>query len=734
MGENKNKLSLKPVWITLVFLVITVSITVLFFRGMEGPSMVSSNILVLTLININIILVTLLVLLLSRNLIKLFFERRQKRLGSRFRAKLISAFIGLALIPSILLLIVASRLLTSSIDNWFSIQVEKSLDNALQVAQTFYQKSEEKVLSQGGDLARLLSKEGIPGQSRTIDPEIQLGLNRLLERKLEEEHLSSIGLYNARSEEVAKAVDPDLSEARYVHPSVDLFQKAAEGKSFTVIRTMELGDMVRGISPVMGNKGSVEGYLVVDTIIPQTFVDKMEDITKAFEDYKQLQAFKNPIKGSYVLSFFIIVLLIIFSATWFGFYIARGITVPIQKLAEGTEAVAQGDLDFRIDVKASDEIGVLVDSFNKMTGDLKQSKDSLIASNRELEERRAYMEQVLQTIATGVISVNGKDEITTFNRSAEQILGVRADSALGRHYATFFTAHKLTPLARLIEQMHTSPKEYLEEEAQVETPTNILTLHVTLTQLPGNGRGRKGVVLVFDDLSELLRAQKVAAWQEVARRIAHEIKNPLTPIQLSAQRLRKRFLENSNDWSIPEEFRRVFDESTDIIISEVNSLKTLVDEFSNFARMPSPRPSPQNINAIVREVVALYQGAHKDLEISGSFAEGVPPVQVDRDQIKRVLVNLFENAAESMSHKGRVWISTSHDPVHRTCRVEVSDEGIGIPPEDVDKLFLPYFSKKKSGTGLGLAIVNRIVSDHNGQIRVKPNHPRGTTFVVELPA
>lgn len=737
MGEGKNKITLKPVMITSGFLLLTLSVTILFFRGMEGPTLISSNILVLTLVNINIILVTLLVLLLSRNLIKLYFERRQKRLGSRFRAKLIAAFVGLALVPSILLFIVASGLLTSSIENWFSIRVERSLDNALYVAQSVYLEAEKKTLDHG----RALSRQFTQGEDLhnalskgPLQQEVVKKFSALLEQRRLEQRLWSIALYNPQFGEIGKALEPSLSDTNYVFPSPDLFQKASTEGAFTVIRSTEFGDLVRGIVPVQKEEGPVQGYLVVDTIVPLSMVSKMEEITKSFEDYKQLYAFKNPIKGSYILSFFIIVLLIIFSATWFGFYIARDITVPIQKLAQGTEAVAQGDLDFRIDVAASDEIGILVSSFNKMTHDLKQSKNSLIATNRELEERRAYMEQVLQTIATGVISVNGKDEITTFNRSAEKILGIQAEEALGENFATFFTLHKLTPLARLIMRMQSSSKEFLEEEAQIETSTSNLTLHVTLTPLHGNGQGRRGIEMAFDDLSELLRAQKVAAWQEVARRIAHEIKNPLTPIQLSAQRLRKRFSEGGPEWNIPTEFRNVFDEATRIIINEVHSLKTLVDEFSNFARMPTPRPGPQDINTILQQVAVLYQGADKEIEIALKLEKNAPPVQADRDQVKRVFVNLFENAMEAMNRKGRIWVETSYNPSHHMFRVEISDEGAGIPQEDIEKLFLPYFSRRKSGTGLGLAIVNRIISDHNGQIKVKPRHPRGTTFVIELPA
>lgn len=723
----KPRGGLRPVLITALFLALSVSLTVLFFRGVEGPALFSTNILVLTLVNVNITLAILLILLLSRNLIKLYFERRQQPRRSSFKSKLVAAFIGLSMIPSILLFIVASGLLTSSIENWFSIQVEKSLGHALEVAQGYYQKSEEHV-------STLAQQTGRTIQERNLLEGPYEELARTLEGRREEYGVEAIHLFTPafhRFASTAKGI-PDLPNAPF--PATDLLQRALRsGEPITTVQSTHRGDLIRGILPLKTNE-RVVALLVVDSRIPSSFVAKMEEIKKALEDYKQLKAFKNPIKGSYILSFFIIVLLIIFSATWFGLYLARGITVPLQKLAEGTEAVAQGDLAVQIDVQANDELGVLVDSFNKMTADLKQTQEkvkeanrSLTESNLELESRRAYMEGILQNIAAGVISVNEKGIITTFNPSAERILNICAAEAVGEAYIPFFSCRKMEPMADLLDKIQRFKKTALEEQVHLEVRKKSLTLRTAVSLLQGEDQRVLGGVIVFDDLSELIRAQKLATWQEVAQRIAHEIKNPLTPIQLSAERLRKKYYEHSSD------FDKIFDESTRIVINEVHDLKNLVDEFSNFARMPAPRPTLQKIEPILKEVIVLYQSAHKDITITAQFDETAPPLNLDREQIKRLFVNLLDNAVDAMNREGGLSLQSSYDRAQQKVRIEVADEGSGISPEDLDKLFLPYFSRKKTGTGLGLAIVHRIVIDHNGQIRAVPRQPKGTTFVVEFP-
>lgn len=726
-----SKKALRALWLTLILILLSISATTLYYKGLGAPSALSNNILVLTLVNVNFILVILLTLLLSRNLIKLFFERRHQRLGTGFRTKLTFAFVGLSLIPSLLLFVVASGLLTAAVENWFGLQVERSLTSALGVAQSVYQEHEAGIYTQARSIGREIVRRD------WWQPETHGALTAFLEAEAAGAGRRSIWLLPPGSDP-RHAARWGGAPVRAVSPSArppfddppDEVRAVRSERS--LVRSTENGDVVWGAVPVVDQEGTPLGIVAIESLIPPDLVAKLEGISKTYEDYNQLKTFKNPIKGGYVLSFLIITLLIIFSATWFGFYVARGVTVPIQKLAEGTQAVAQGNLDFSIDVEASDELRVLVDSFNTMTRDLKASKEqveraatSLTQSNAELQARRTYMETILETIATGVVSVDKRGHVSIFNQAAERILGIPAVEAAGRSAQEVFGSRGLDALSRMLDPAGASD-DVLDREIQVEAQGRLLSLRVIVSRLHRPEQDL-GLVMVFDDLSDLLKAQKAAAWQEVAQRIAHEIKNPLTPIQLSAQRLRKKAVEQAPD------LRAVVDDATTAIINEVASLKTMVDEFSSFARMPVPQPEPLDLHDVLREVVQLYQAAYRDVRFHLRFGADVPSALADRNQMKRVFTNLVENAVEAIQKRGEVWVGTSYSPQPARIRIEVSDDGPGIDPDDRAKLFLPYFSKKKTGTGLGLAIVQRIISDHNGQIRVADRQPRGTTFVVELP-
>ncbi len=723
----------RPLMVALAFFILAVVLTAIevFFQKIEGPSLLANNIIILALVNVDIILLIVLILLLSRNFIKLYLERRQNIMGAKFRTRLVLYFLSAVLIPSVLLFIVASGLLTSAIESWFNIQVEKSLKNSLEVAQTYYQNSQDNALYYSKQISKTITEEQLLNeQNRQL-------LKEVVAKKAEEYNLGVVEIFSAQTEELVKALNPQIPEGSFIRPQQDIIKTGLKGKEITNIQSTGKGDIIRGVVPIYSsfNYKDIVGVVVVNYYIPQSLVNKMEEITGAYEEYKQLKAFKKPIKGSYLMVFLLITLIIIFAGTWFGFHLAKDITVPIQKLAEGTQAIAQGDLNFKIvGIKARDEIGMLVNSFNKMTDDLKFSNErlaeaniSLQKGNIELDRRRGYIETVLESIATGVISVDRDGRITTFNSSAEKILGIPASDVIGKHYQSALHLLPLDKVQELINRMRSQGKAAIEEELQVELNNKPLRLGLNITALRDEDNNYLGLVIVFEDLTELIKAQRVAAWQEVAKRIAHEIKNPLTPIQLSAQRLRKKFHENASD------FNKIFDECTNTIIHEVNSIKSLVNEFYNFARMPASRPAPNDLHEIINEVVPLYRSAHKDINIINNFAEDLPVINVDKEQFKRVFVNLFENAVEAMNNKGRVWVNTHYDSDLNLVKVEVADEGAGINPDDKDKLFLPYFSKKKTGTGLGLAIVNRIIADHSGYIRVTDNKPKGTTFIIELP-
>jgi two-component system nitrogen regulation sensor histidine kinase NtrY len=476
--------------------------------------------------------------------------------------------------------------------------------------------------------------------------------------------------------------------------------------------------------------------MVVAIHVPQRLEARLRGISQAFKEYKQLKLLKNPIKGIYILLFLLMTLIIVFSATWFGLYLARGITDPIQMLAEGTREVAAGNLKYKVEVRADDEIGILVDSFNRMTGDLAASQSKLEetyrdlqAKHAEVEQRRRYTETVLETVATGVVSLDASGRITTINGAAERLLGLPASQVHGQAASAVFRSPSYAEIAVLIERMGTQRDGMVEREVHVRRERHSVVLLASATALRGPQGSYMGMVLAFDDLTELLQAQRLAAWRDVAQRIAHEIKNPLTPIQLSAQRLRRRLGGERS----PEE-KRLLDEATSTIIQEVDGLKQLVDEFSRFARMPALAVKPTDLGRLLEGVVVLYRDSHPSLTIKGVFPPELPSLDLDPDQIKRAVLNLVDNAVEAVGQSGEVVVETLWLADSGRVRIVVADDGPGIAPEDRERLFVPYFSTKPTGMGLGLPIVQQIVTDHRGSIWVEDNQPRGSRFVIELEA
>ena len=727
---------LRPILLVLAFLLPMVYLTIYyndktqFSDKTHATRFVPSNILVLALLNVDIILLVLLILLLSRRLVKAFFERRQRLLGSGFRTKLIAAFVGFTLIPTLLLVGFAGSLLSQSIDHWFGQEVEHALKDSQDVVQAHWRGYETVALNAARAISREIYADGL------LDTVHQETLTVAMQRKRLEYGVGGVEVYSATKDLLTRAVDSRIPLHILDNPGNRVVDKALSNGEYNESHITDSGDLIRAAVTIPSVKGAreVDGVVIVDTYLPESLVTKMKRVVQSYKDYKEAKAYKNPVKAQYIALVLGIGLVIILSGTWFGFQIAKGITVPIQKLAEGTKAVAAGDLNFRITAKGTDEIGVLVDSFNRMTQDLKLSKAeleqanaSLQHSNIELDRRRAYIETVLDNIGSGVLSVDAGDRIATFNRSAERILSLKAEEIRGLSLIDVFKPIGLTMFMELVERLRSSTRETVAWEGQAELRGNTLVLGLNASRLRNETGRELGSVIVFEDLSALIKGQKAAAWQEVAQRIAHEIKNPLTPIQLSAERLRKKFFEKASD------FNDIFDQSTMTIVNEVNSLKRMVDEFSNFARLPAPVMERQSLHAAVQDVILLYSAAHRDIEFLAKLDEKLPWIMIDREQMKRVFVNIFDNAVQAMNGKGRLWVTTRAETKLRKIIIEVADEGVGIQPGDQENLFLPYFSKKKTGTGLGLAIVHRIISDHDGRIRAANNVPKGAIFTIELP-
>jgi two-component system, NtrC family, nitrogen regulation sensor histidine kinase NtrY len=695
-----------------------------------------NNLVIIALIGLNIILVLLLVFLILRNVVKLIFERKKRVLGSKLKTKLVLAFITLTLAPAVLLFFIATYFITSSIDNWFGDQVEHSMQESLAVAQIYYQNSSNNALHYARQISQALGRQMLVEKGR------ESTLTSFLKVKREEFNLEALEVIAHPSGKIMAVYGSNLSPATYPPLESKIIQDALRGREVTKIQSVGQGDLIRGAVPIFApeDRRELMGVLVVDYFVPQSLVSRITQISKVFEEHKQLKMVKHPIRSSYLATLSLVTLLIIFSAIWFGLFLAKGITGPIQKLAEGTQKIIKGNLDFQIARTSEDEIGTLVDSFNRMTEDLKSSKGQiekanaeLSRSNIELEQRRRYMEIVLRDVGAGVISIDTEGRIRTINKSAENILGIRAEGVLRKKYTEAFQP-EYQPFADELNQAALRAESHsITRQVKLNVRSETLTLLVKIAILRDEENRTLGMVVVLDDLTQLQKAQRAAAWREVARRIAHEIKNPLTPIQLSAQRLRKRYLSQF------EENGAVFDECTKTIITQVEELKNLVNEFSSFARMPAANPSPNNLNEIVREAMVLYEEGHKQIQFAFEPDDQIPVFPLDREQIKRVLGNLLDNAVAAVeavaaeNAPGRISLETHLDPLMNLARLEVADNGCGVSAEDKPLLFEPYFSTKASGTGLGLAIVNTIISDHNGYIRVKDNPPRGTRFVIEFP-
>ncbi|MCH8157615.1 MAG: HAMP domain-containing protein [Nitrospinae bacterium] len=593
----------------------------------QSTASAANNIAVLAVFNVILILLFVLIVLITRNLIKVYNERKSKILGSKFQTKLIMAFLILALVPSILLFTVASKLFTFTIGSWFNIQIEQTLRQSMDVAQDYYAHLERTAFS------RTQKIEGFITQDELFLKEKRDQLKLLVKQKMDEYELGGLILYDDKREAVASRIDKKRAPFAESVDFQDLLLKSVDGEGVSEFRTSSRGNFLVVAKPLtntVDDKLSIWGYILTLTPIPGSTQHKIQAIQNTFENYKRQKFLKLPVSASYYITFLMITLLILFSAIWLGFYMARGITVPLRQLAEGTRRIAEGDLDFRIGVRARDEIGFLVESFNRMTSELKDSRAKIRSAHKdmqttniELQRRRQYIETILENIGAGVISVDKQGRVTTFNKAAENILKVDADNVFGLSYKDALDPSYHEPIRRIIREMNRQRKEHAEEQIELRVEESTLNLLVSIQALRDTGKKYLGLVIVFEDLTQMIKTQKIAAWKEVAQGIAHEIKNPLTPIQLNTQRLRKKYHED------PEGFSEVFDESIDIISQEVEGMKDLLNEFLRFSRMPAPDPKPTSLHKIIDDIYTLYSNQDRDITIKKSYDPNIHLINID---------------------------------------------------------------------------------------------------------
>ncbi len=671
------------------------------------------------------ILFVALFFVLARNLLKLFAERRLGVLGSKFRTRMVAGALLLSSVPVMVMYWFAYGLMNRSIDKWFSTPVEEvradteAMTSLLARYAQQNARAEATAIAASPEIERAFSGHSFSGvvqQFQHHELTLQGGF--------------AIALLDGNAEASFNAPAPWL----VLKPKLPLAEAAAGRPArFTWHDT----DYTMGTAAVKNG-----GMILAAIPLPQEFSQTVHQVEASQQRYFQLSRERRRVRQTYMGLLLLLTMMVLFVTTWLALFLAKLVTRPLAALAEATREISRGRLDYRVDVKAADEIGDLVRSFNRMAEDLEASRRQIEASSRdlgdanaELDQRRRQMETILESIPTGVLSLEASGRVTHVNHALLRMFHPEAghdESSLilrGASLHEVFPAEVVEdfePLLRRADRMGITTSQM--EMQLAHGPLNVA---VTVATLKHHG-ARSGYVVVFEDLSDLLKAQKQAAWREVARRVAHEIKNPLTPIALSAERIQRHLDRATPADPVSQDVIRA---CADTIAGAVETVRQLVDEFSTLARFPVAKPQPADINEIIESALSMFNGRLDGISLHKSLGTDLPQVLADHEAIKRAIANLVDNAAEASQNSivREIEISTTLVASRDAVEIMVADTGHGVTRELKEKLFLPYFSTKKRGTGLGLAIVNRIVEDHHGSIRVEENRPMGTRFIVELP-
>jgi two-component system, NtrC family, nitrogen regulation sensor histidine kinase NtrY len=719
--ENSKKKGSRIIGAFILLLIILFVAIESIIRGTQQFSPISVTNMLLSLLQIIVILLFLILLfVLGRNLVKLYLERKRKVLGSKFKTKLLVFFISLSLIPTLLLFFFASDFITRNIEQWFKTPIDKILDDTSDLTESFYQNTKDSTLHYAEQLGKAIQSQ------KLADPEDRVPLIDFVREKLKEYRLDEISVF-LDEKELFSMMNPDLPLQYYRNMNSNYVKRAHLGEVFSTIESMGSGEMIRrGVSISIPETGNL--LVVAGKFLPQNYAQKINNISAYVKRYRQVKTQKNPVKTFYLLMLIFITLLLVFAASWIGFHLAKSITVPVEKLANATREVSKGNLDIKVQDPASDELGMFIDSFNKMISDLRESRENIEQKTSELQSGKQYIETVLNDIATGVITIDSNNKITTINPSALKMLSLESKNLIGKNYKEVLNDLKYKEIIQNIERAIVNKYQISDKEITISFNGQNTTLSLTISHIEQGKKENSGLIIVLDDLTQLIKAQKIAAWKEVAQRVAHEIKNPLTPIQLSAERIERKIRARK----APAD--KTLIESTKTIIQEARTIKNLIDEFSNFARMPKIDLKETDIHEVIRQTVAPFQGIFSEIEFKTQFDNNIPNnIKLDKEQMKRALTNIIDNAIDAMNKKGEIEIKTYLNKQFNKIGIEISDTGPGIPEEDKQKLFLPHFSTKKKGTGLGLAIVNQVINEHNAIITIENNKPIGTKFIIQVP-
>lgn len=735
---RRRHLLLWGLGITVLLLLFIIVSQQLWLWRFIPPDTASDTLLLYALSTLNFVAFVVFSFIFVRNLLKLRRERRELQLGSKIKTRLLVYFIAISFLPVMAMAVFSYLFLNRSLEKWFGGLSARVVNEAQEVQREALDTQIRNLRETASLLAVVLKPQSDPEKQATLDRVVASGQLSAVEviDNGSKVIAHSRGTFSASE---AQQFDSLMEKARALKRGDD---SLADGKDLDAI-----------VVPI----SDTQRLLVVPLRRAESGLG--DTITGSQGEYQKLVARQRRVRSLGLSTLGLMTLMLLFVSSWVAIYLARGIATPIKALAEASKEIARGNLTHRVTTIAEDELALLAHSFNQMTAQLEDNRSRIEAGsaalrekNLTLEERRDYIETILQSLSTGVVSLDENDRVTTINAAAARILRLGSSSADAPDLKNLMGAEDWSVIDRILRRARRTGQatEQAQLTANNDDPESApLPVALTATALRASAAQKRGVVLVLEDLSELLAAQRVAAWSEVARRMAHEIKNPLTPIQLSAERIAKSFRRaNSNGGQngangqsslISDELQvgAVVEECTETIAREVAGLKAMVDEFSRFARLPLARLEVADLNEVVRHAVGLYDDRFVDIHMETNLDADLPAAMLDTEQLRRVFVNLIDNASNALSDldgERQINISTSFDSDRSLLIAEVADTGHGIQPADFKRLFQPYFSTRGSGTGLGLAIVQRIILEHGGRIRASVNYPRGARFVIELPA
>ncbi len=716
------------------------------------PDTASDTLVLYALSTLNFVAFVVFSFIFIRNLLKLRLERRERQLGSQIKSRLLFYFIAISFLPIIAMAVFSYLFLNRSLEKWFGRVPARVVNEAQEIQREAVAAQLRNLRDTASLLAVVLNQQSDAERQQTVDRVVAGGQISAIEI------VDPGGAVITRSRgtlPATSAAEVDELLRRASAAGATDVASLADGKEFDVV-SVKLADNRQLIVVPLKRVGNELG----------------DAISGSEGEYQKLVARQRRVRRLGLSTLGLMTLILLFVSSWVAIYLARGIATPIKALAEASNEIARGNLAHRVNTTAEDELALLADSFNQMTTQLEENRTSIEAGsaalrekNLTLKERRNYIETVLESLSTGVISLDENDAVTTINAAASRMLRMKANPTLDLNQesapllADIIAKDDWLVLDRVLRRARRTGQSAEQVQLTGGTQGSSLPVALNATALGAASAEKRGVVLVIEDLSELLAAQRVAAWSEVARRMAHEIKNPLTPIQLSAERIAKSYRRanpggNQNGQNgiglrpepgaVANELKAnedrhvaaVIDECTETITREVAGLKAMVDEFSRFARFPLAKLEAASLNEVIRQSVALYDGRLDGITISADLDKGLPKAMLDCEQLRRVFVNLIDNAKNALAEVEGVRtinIRSRYDAGRSLLIADVSDNGQGIRPPDFDRLFQPYFSTRRSGTGLGLAIVQRIIMEHGGRIRAEVNYPRGAKFVIELP-